>query len=466
MVAALLLRLTGIWNVTIFALFTLLLLVVAGPLQFVLVPLDPERRVASTLTRWLWGVAMINAHLPFWRVTTTGLERLGKGPWILAANHQSMLDIPLACRLPVPVRILARPGVFRMRVFGQMARMGGHINLDPTSRETLDAAMDLARSAVRGGASILVFPEGTRGDGESLLPFSRGAFELAIQAGADVLPIVISGTNGALPKGTMFARVCFARFHLQVLEPVPVAGQTRRRISSLVRERMEAARAGPRPWQVTARVKERYLPQGRAKAGWAFGKTSFDPVFWALHERMPAAGSWMDVGCGEGLLAAYLAAAGHTLDAHGIDPDAARVGQATGGETAGAPEAQKFAVGDARTSDLQGPHDVITCIDVLHYLTPVEQSLVLDRLVAALKPGGLLLIRDPDAGRGLRGALTVGAERALVAGGRHQGEGVRPQGAAGLLALLADRLEGVKVEDCSHGTPFANVLLSGRRHGG
>ena len=77
---------------------------------------------------------------------------------------------------------------------------------------------------------------------------------------------------------------------------------------------------------------------------------------------MPATGRWLDVGCGEGLLAAYLAAAGHQLEAHGLDPDPKRVGQATALLGAG------FTVGDARV-DMEGEAawDVVTCIDVLHY---------------------------------------------------------------------------------------------------
>ncbi len=458
--ARVLLRIIGVWNLWMFGFFTATLLVVAAVLQGVTLPFDSQRRVSASLTRWLWGRAMIGAHWPFWRVTTTGLERLGKGPWILAANHQSMLDIPLVTRLPVPVRVLARPGVFRMPVFGTMARVGRHINLDPTSRETLEEAMRGARSASTEGASVLVFPEGTRGDGDVLQPFNRGAFELAIQAGADVLPVAISGTRDALPKGTAFPIKVFCHFHLQLLEPVPVEGQSRRKVATRVRERIEAALAGPRPWEVCAAVKSAYLPLGRGRAGWAYGKTSFDPVFWALHERLPVQGRWLDVGCGEGLLAVYVRAAGHQLQASGLDPDAARVGQATTLLGAG------FSVGDARTADLGAGWDVITCIDVLHYLSAEEQRLVLTRFVDALAPGGLLLLRDPDPSRGLAGALTVRAEQALVAGGRHVGDGVSAQGAAGLASLLREQLDGLKAEDCSAGTPFANVLISGRKPAG
>lgn len=455
------LRLVGLWNLLVFGVFTLVFLVLVAPAQLVALPFDRERRVAATLTRWLWGGWMITAHQPFWRVTTTGLERVGKGPWIVACNHQSMLDIPLASRLPVPLRILARPGVFRMPVFGLMAQHGRHINLDPSSPAALEAALAHARRERDAGASILLFPEGTRGDGPGLLPFKRGMFEFAIQTGTDILPVAISGTADALPKGSPFARRVVARFHLQVLDPVPVAGQSRRQLARIVEDRLSEALAGPRPWEVCAAVKQRYEALGRPKAGWAWGKTTFDPVFWALHERMPTSGRWLDVGCGEGLLAAYLTAAGHALDAHGIDPDAARVGQAR------ALLGDGFAEGDARTlrGAPAGGWDVITCIDVLHYLTPAEQADVVRGFARSLAPGGRLLLRDPDAARGVRGALTVGAERALVAGGRHRGEGVRASGASGLAELLRAEFEDIRVEDCSAGTPFANVLLSARKAG-
>ena len=441
----------------------MIFLTVVGPLQAVAIPFDPRRRVAATLTRWMWGGLMIHAHWPFWRVTTTGLERLGKGPWILASNHQSMLDIPVASRLPLPIRILARPGVFRMPVFGWMARHGRHINLDPSTPESLQRAVDHVRRELAEGASVLVFPEGTRGDGPGLLPLKRGVFEIAIQSGTDVLPICISGTRDALPKGSPFALKAFSRFHLQVLQPVPVAGRTRREVTRAVEEQLNGALSGLRPWEVCALVKQRYATLGRFQAGWAGGKTSADPVFWALHERMPRSGRWLDVGCGEGLLAVYLHSAGHSLHPYGIDPDKDRVAQAN------ALFGEGFSVGDARALDAagvpQGDWDVITCIDVLHYLSSEEQRAVLAALVARLRPGGALLVRDPDAARGLRGALTVGAERALVAGGRHVGEGVRAEGASGLTQWMSELLTDVRAEDCSAGTPFANVLLSGRKSG-
>lgn len=448
----------GILNLFVFGVWTLITLSVAIPAQLLVLPWDPDRRTAAWVARALWGVGMIRGQ-PFWRLRITGRERVGAGPWIVVSNHQSMLDIPLLMHLPVPVRVVARPGVFRMPVFGQMAAFARHVKLDPSSPETVDAALAHCRHLLDRGISVVLFPEGTRSDHGELLPFHRGAFELALRTGAPVLPVAISGTTLALPKGTPFARARIARFHLQVLEPLAIEGQTRRRLATVARDRIAEALSGPRPWEVEARVEARYLRLGRSRAGWAWGKSRFDPVFWALWERLPRAGVLLDVGCGEGLLAQYLRAAGSALDVVGLDPDAPRLAVAR----AVADEHMRFEVGDARRAALPEA-DAVVCIDVLHYLAPHEQDAVLERLCAALRPGGVLFLRDPEPGRGFASWFTSRSEQAMVASGRHVGEGVRVRGGRALAEVLVRWLVDVRVEDCSTG-PFANVLVSGRRSG-
>ncbi|MFZ5482196.1 MAG: 1-acyl-sn-glycerol-3-phosphate acyltransferase [Myxococcota bacterium] len=437
------LRLIGLVNLFVFGCFTLITLLLAVPLQLLALPFDPDRHVAANLARAVWGIGLIRGQ-PFWRLTITGVERLGRGPWILVANHQSMLDIPLLMNLPVPIRVVARPGVFRMPVFGQMARFGRHVRIDPDRAEEGLAA---CRAWLGKGVTVAMFPEGSRGDGEALQPFNRGAFELAIRAGADVVPVAISGTADALPKGSPFARVPIARFHLQVLEPLRSEGQTRRRLAAEAFRRIDEATRGPRPWEVSAKAAAMYA--GRARRGWAKGKSSIDPVFWALWERLPRSGVLVDVGAGEGLLGAYLRAAGSEVDYRGYDVDVARA----------AASPVPVAHGDVRTVDLPRA-DAVTCVDVLHYLGDVDA--IVGRLCDALAPGGVLFVRDPEAGRGFASAWTAGAEKALVAAGRHAGEGVQVHGGAVLARAMASRLVDVRVEDCSR-WPFANVLVSGRK---
>ena len=299
MASRLLLRVVGAINLFVFGIFTLLTLLAAVPLQLAVRPWDPDRRVAETCARWIWGIGMLRGQ-PFWRLVITGKERLGAGPWIVIANHQSMLDIPMLLSLPLAVRVGARPGVFRMPVFGHMAHFGGHIRLDP---EAPEESLDACKAALAKGQSVVIYPEGQRGDGVTLQKFQRGAFELALRTGAPILPIAISGTGVALPKGSAWARALICPMHCQILEPMPLEGKSRRRLAAEAAERLQAALSGPRPWEVVRCVGDRYRPAGRMRRGFAIGKVKHDPVFWMLAERLPRQGHLLDVGAGEGLLA-------------------------------------------------------------------------------------------------------------------------------------------------------------------
>lgn len=449
------LRCIGLVNLVVFGFFTVLTLLVAVPLQVIALPWDPDRHVSARAARAVWGFGMIRAQ-PFWRLTITGAERMGPGPWIVIANHQSMLDIPLLLQLPVPVRVVARPGVFRMPVFGQMARFGRHVQLDA---EHVEEGLAQCRAYLAQGISIVLFPEGQRGDGKELGPFHRGAFELALRTGASVLPVAISGTAEALPKGSAWARVPIARFHVQILPAIPLEGQSRRRLAAEAHRVLAAALAGPRPWEVAARVAERYRPAGRFRMGFAAGKVRFDPIFWDLWERLPREGRLLDVGAGEGLLGIFLREAGSALTVRGIDLDPARIAAAK--VAAGADAALVFEVGDGEDAPFPQA-DVVTCIDVLHYLPPDRQDLLLARLCAAVAPGGSLYLRDPAIGQGFASWWTATSERVFVALGRHRGGGVHVRGGDALAAAVGRHLVDVRVERSGTG-PFANVLVRASR---
>jgi trans-aconitate methyltransferase len=111
------------------------------------------------------------------------------------------------------------------------------------------------------------------------------------------------------------------------------------------------------------------------------------------------------------------------------------------------------------------PCDAALLLDLLHYLRPAEQQALLDRTARALAPGGVLLVREADAARGARFALTRAAERlaALVRG--HWRQSFHYRSAAGWERLLAERGFAVSASSMWRGTPFANVLLVARSPG-
>lgn len=209
-----------------------------------------------------------------------------------------------------------------------------------------------------------------------------------------------------------------------------------------------------------AKAAARYQSAGRVAAGFARGKLTRDPAYGTVLGLLPTTGTLLDVGCGEGYLLALAREARPDLALVGVDHDERRV-EVARTALAGEP-ALTLHVGDLRSLALPAA-DLITCLDVLHYMPPAEQDAVLARLAATLHPGGALLVRDGQADAGLRSTLLRWSETLAVALGRHRGDGVffRPAQALGDAMRNLDLV--VEVAPCHDGTPFANLLFVARK---
>jgi trans-aconitate methyltransferase len=200
---------------------------------------------------------------------------------------------------------------------------------------------------------------------------------------------------------------------------------------------------------------------GRFARGMARGKLRGDPVYRALIERGVAdAPSVTDLGCGRGLLFALILEARTqplppVLRGVEIVPRAVRIARAAcGSETtilhedlAGAPSL---------------PADVVTLLDVLHYLPLADHDRLLERAVASLNPGGRLFVREADGGAG-PGFRAVQVSERLAALARGEGWRAFAYRPAHDWARRLERLgTSVVVAPMGGGTPFANVLLEAR----
>jgi 1-acyl-sn-glycerol-3-phosphate acyltransferase len=121
--------------------------------------------------------------------------------YVMMANHRSHVDIvALFEALPVLPGFLAKKELRRIPLFGRTMEVGGHVFIDRTKRERAFEAIEEAAAQVRDGATIVVFPEGTRAERAGVKPFKKGGFHLARQAGVAILPIGIRGSADVLPK--------------------------------------------------------------------------------------------------------------------------------------------------------------------------------------------------------------------------------------------------------------------------
>lgn len=156
---------------------------------------------------FLWRVSMFGSRMGIrvagLRVTVVGRERLDPAQtYLFMANHVSNLDPPLLVPLlGRRISVIGKIELFSIPLFGRALRLGGFV---PVDRKQRDSAIQSVRQAVgvlKSGLSMLVYPEGTRSRDGKLLPFKKGAFYLAEEAGVPVLPITMVGVHEACPKG-------------------------------------------------------------------------------------------------------------------------------------------------------------------------------------------------------------------------------------------------------------------------
>jgi 1-acyl-sn-glycerol-3-phosphate acyltransferase len=153
-----------------------------------------------------WGKKII-AHARM-EVTVRGRENMGEGAtYLLMSNHQSHYDIPvLFYVIGANLRMLGKVELFKIPIFGEAARQAGFIAVDRSDRTQAMKSLAVAKDTLTQGVHVWIAPEGTRSRTGDLLPFKKGGFTLALEAGLPVLPISIQGTKDALHAADIRSR--------------------------------------------------------------------------------------------------------------------------------------------------------------------------------------------------------------------------------------------------------------------
>ena len=201
---------------------------------------DKPGGIYDNVPRW-WSQAVL--FMVGIKVRVHGMENVNSGePHIFASNHVSWFDVPsLASTLPRN-RFVAKSELFKVPIFGRAMRAAGMIEIQRDNRKAAFGAYDVAAERIRGGKSVVVFPEGTRGNAYPLRPFKKGPFVLAIAAGVPIVPIILHGTIEIMPKGSLWVHSGTVDVHL--LEPVSTTGvdyDHRETLMKTVRARMADA---------------------------------------------------------------------------------------------------------------------------------------------------------------------------------------------------------------------------------
>jgi 1-acyl-sn-glycerol-3-phosphate acyltransferase len=190
----------------------------------------------------LWGAATwLKACCT--TVKVTGGENLDDTtPYVFASNHRSYLDTAAFFRYTGRrMGLVAKKELLKAPVFGQGMSFVNIIAIDRSNPERALRSMEKARQVMANGYSFGLFVEGTRAMPGDLLPFKKGAFHLAIQMQAPIVPVAIKHTDSLMGKKTGLAYA--GEIEMVILEPIPTVGKTADDVMELLLETRAAIAA-------------------------------------------------------------------------------------------------------------------------------------------------------------------------------------------------------------------------------
>jgi 1-acyl-sn-glycerol-3-phosphate acyltransferase len=197
-------------------------MVILFPLTFLIwlmvLPFDRERAVLHWLL--VYQGLILSRLIPIWKIDIEGREKALKGvTYVIISNHQSMLDTLLLNCLRYKFKWISKIENIKVPVLGWYIRMAGYITVNRGDEVSKTEMLEKSYRCLKRGTSIMIFPEGTRSLNKEIGFFKRGAFQLAIQSNVSILPVLIDGTGGVLPKhGLIFGSG--HRIRIRVLDPV------------------------------------------------------------------------------------------------------------------------------------------------------------------------------------------------------------------------------------------------------
>ena len=141
------------------------------------------------------------------RIAVSGLENIPPGVCLFVANHTSSADAPAVVgAIPRRISILVKESLFRIPLVGWAFHLARFVPVDRSDRDAAIASVDRAVAYMKAGASFLIYPEGTRSDDGRLGTFKKGAFVLAIKAGATIVPVACANAHRVMAKRSLIIR--------------------------------------------------------------------------------------------------------------------------------------------------------------------------------------------------------------------------------------------------------------------
>jgi len=369
---------------------------------FLLVRANPfaGRRSKLFFHRLIYGInwslmrVMVNVKK---RIVNPANEDFSK-PAIIICNHQSSLDVVAVMQLNARLLMFTNERVWRSKFFGYGIRAADYL---PFGEGGLDKYLPQLKKLIAEGYSITVFPEGTRSKDGNLQRFHKGAFLLAEQLQLDILPVMLIGTGYTLLKNDLMLRNGVVEMHylprIRCNDDSWGRGYAERtkNISRYFREQYAIRRQEVENANLyREKLISNYVYKGPVLEWYLRIKSRLEKNYQPLLRWAAPDAKILDLGCGYGFLSYMLQYTGAARQITGIDYDAEKIAVAQHGWSRG--DSLQFYQGDI-TSIHWEDYDLVYILDVLHYLRPDEQELLVTKALQHLRAGGRLVVRDGDA---------------------------------------------------------------------
>ncbi|HSD10598.1 MAG TPA: lysophospholipid acyltransferase family protein [Candidatus Binatia bacterium] len=233
---------SGLWFVHVLrALALVVSTLVVVPIVVVVCLFEQDGKRGYRFAQW-WMA--FNLWMSGVRVKVSGLENLQPTrQYVFMSNHRSAADIvALGWALwAFQIRFVAKKELLKVPVFGWGLAALKNIVIDRSNQVQAVRSYAVAGQRIRRGISVVVFPEGTRGVGEELLPFKKGGFVLAMETGTPIAPIAVVGSTAIMAKHSW--KIESGDVEVRIGTPIETAGvalKDKDQILARVREAIEA----------------------------------------------------------------------------------------------------------------------------------------------------------------------------------------------------------------------------------
>ena len=323
------------------------------------------------------------------------LEEDLRKPAIIICNHQSSLDIVPLIMLNPKILMLTNNKKWNASFFGPVIRMADYFPSEEIEQKT-----DKIADRMKHGYSLIIFPEGTRSEAGEIGRFHKGAFYLAEKLDADILPIMIHGTNYTLTKkDALLKNGQVTLKFLPRIKPGDLQfgngyAERAKQIGRYFRVEFASLKAEiEQPKYFREKLIYNYIYKGPLLEWYMRIKTSMEKNYKTFCELVPQHGKILDIGCGYGFMAYMLSFTSAQRQITGLDYDEDKIN--TANNCFSKTNNINFVHGDVMVFEFE-KYDAIILADMLHYLQPAEQKLVIEKCISNLNTGGSIIIRDGD----------------------------------------------------------------------